>query len=218
MLLKDLADAIAGNYDKKNDLEFRRRVEDLIIVGRAELIRRNIDKYGTSSSNLIEQINCLPTTQVDIAECCTVTLGCTITRTVDKVPKPIRVRNRNSNFLYVGTIDGKKSYSQMDIEELEIMSSERFFITGSATYSYINEYLYIYGDKPQHIRVKAIFNDPRDVANLNDCDGSDCVDNIEIDNDLANNIMLLIEDHLRRERIEPEKNKVEFIDTENAVN
>lgn len=219
MLLRVLADTIAGNFDRKLDKEFRRRVEELVIIERAELIRRNIDKYGFSSANLIQQVNCMETTKVDIAECCTVDLGCDITRTLDKVPQPIRIRNRSSNFLYVGTIDGKKSYSYSTIEEKGLLNSERFALKDSATYDYINGYLYIYGDDPEHIRVKGIFNDPREVENLNDCvnPNEDCIENIEISGDLASNIINLVSDKLRGTRLEPEQEEIKLAD-ESIVN
>ena len=195
MLLADISDQIAGNFDKWDDIEFKRRVEDLIITIRAELIRRNIDKYGITPNSLIQQINCLPTTEVDIAECCSVTLGCNVTRTLDKVPNPIRIRSRNSNFKYVGTIDGKKSFSHLDRETIELLEEEKCFRAG-ISYSYINEYIYIFGDNPANIRVQGVFGDPREVANLNDCENSDCIDNVEIEEDLIRNIRIMVAEEL----------------------
>jgi hypothetical protein len=214
MLLKDLSDAIAGNFDQIQNLEFRRRVEDLIILARAEIIRRNIDKYRNISSNLLDQINCIPTVKKDISECCTLDLGCEITRSKDKIPSSIRSTISNSNYNYVGTIDGKNSYSYMDIETFELLKNERFF-SNKAVYFYVNGYIYIYGDDPMNIRVKAVFNDPREVASLNDCENeeeSDCIDNIDIDEDLCDSIMLKVREHLVRNPIQTDLDEVKLED------
>jgi hypothetical protein len=215
MLLKDIRDQIAGNLDRWEDTELRRRCEDLIISTRAKLIKQNVDKYNITPNNFIEQINCMPTTKVDISECCSVDLGCDVTRTLNKVPDPIRIRNRNSNFKYVGTIDSKTSYSFMSPKELEDFSTERFF-NNVVAYNYINGYIYIYGDNPQNIRVQGVFGDPRDVANLNDCDNpnEDCVDNIDINDDLVSNIRLLVMDELNRDVVNESNKEVKLDENE----
>lgn len=217
MLLSILRDTIAGNFDRILDKEFKRRVEELVIIARSELIRRSIDKHGISSSNLIQQINCMETTRVDIAECCSITLSCNITKTLNKVPQPIRIRDRSSNFQYVGTIDSKKSYSYMTIEMFEMLSAERFFNNSQTIYIYKNGYIYIFGDDPDNIRIEGIFNDPREVENLNDCvnPNDNCVDDVEISDDLAINIMTMVSDQLRRTPVNIEKEEVKLEDVNN---
>lgn len=215
MTLKVLADTIAGNFDRITDKEFRRRVEELIIANRAELIRRSIDKHGISTTNLIQQINCMPTTEVDIAECCSITLGCNVTRTEEKIPQPIRIRDRSSNFNYVGTIDSKLSFSYIDIETFELLSEERFFNENQIIYMYVNGYLYIYGSNPRNIRVRGIFSDPREVVDLNNCinPNEDCADNeVEISDDLVTNIIDITTNQLRATVIIPEHEEVKLED------
>ena len=218
MLLADISDQIAGNFDKWDDIEFKRRVEDLVITNRAELIRRNIDKYGVTPNNLIQQINCIPTTQVDSAECCSLTLGCNVTRSTNKVPNPIRIRSRNSNFKYVGTIDGRKSFSHIDREMLELLQGERFFTSG-ISYAYINEYIYVFGDNPANIRLQGVFGDPREVANLNDCDNpnTDCLDNVEIEEDLIRNVRIMVAEELinSNSRLKEDDKEVKLADEVN---
>jgi hypothetical protein len=214
MLLKDIADQIAGNFGKWDDLEFRRRCEDLVITANAELIRRDVNKYSVVPNNFLQQINCMPTVEVDIAECCSTTLGCMIRRTVDKVPNPVRIRNRNSNFVYVGTIDSKTSYSYLTSEEIENLSGERAF-RNVVGYSYVNGYIYIHGSSPRNIRVKLIPSDPREVANLNDCDNptQDCMDNIDVTGDMIRNVRVMVMDELRGSRVDPQSTEVELEDT-----
>lgn len=209
MLLTDLAQQIAGNYGKWKDTEFIRRCEDLIISSRAELIRQYVDKYRVTPNNVLQQINCLDTTQVEISECCSVDLGCTVTRSLIKIPKPIRIRSRNSNFKYVGTIDSKTTYSYMTPEEMEFLSSERF-LRKTAVYTYVNGYLYIYGDNPQHIRVQGVFGDPREVEELNNCGDEGCAEEIDIDVDMAHNIKILVSGELRNTRPVIDETEIEL--------
>jgi hypothetical protein len=184
-------DAIAGKYEKMFDFEFKSRIQTSFLNARAEIIRREINRIGYLPNSFLYQINCTPTVRVDIAECCSINLDCAVTRSRYKIPSPIRYKAGNTDFQYVGTIDGKKSFAFAMPEDLPFIVTDRW-LKGAIRYTYINGYLYILNDNPKNIRVRAAFNNPFDFGEITDCEGNNCIYEPIIEEDILYMVRQLV--------------------------
>jgi len=171
LTLNKITDDIADAMDKPFDVRFKERIKFAVLYWRAELIRRdgernNISKVFLNSfvTNLID---------VDYADNCVIDIGCTVKRTKDKIPVPIRPKDVDSLFQFVGTADGTKSYALTDLEMLIYYKESKF--TGKAPrYVYMNGYIYVYHNKKtKYLRVSGVFFDPRVISEVT-CDDQPC--------------------------------------------
>lgn len=213
MNIQEIVDSIAGQFNRELDHVFKEQVRTNIIIYRAEAIRQYIDKYGSIPDSLMSSINCIPTTNVDVSECCSVDIECTVTRTVNKIPSTIRTRGLESTFSYVGTIDGKKSYSDIQSEELPFLLADRF-LKKKVFYSYVNGYIYIFNDKPKNIRVKGVFNNLDAILALNDCenDPAGCLQLMDIPEDFVSVIKSMVYAEMRNSTIETKDEEIKVIE------
>ena len=221
MQLTEIVDSIAGRFGRELDFVFKRQIETSVIHSRSEIIRRDIEKKSKISPNYIQQINCIQTIEVDIAECCNVTIGCNVLRSCDPIPLPIRNCITDAPYMYVGTIDNSRGFVYRNPEDVQFLIEDRFIRqSGTVFYAYINQYIYIFNNKSQikNIRVRGVFSDLRSIAVLNDCDGFNgaCVD-LEISTDLVNLIKDLVYDEFRTADREVEDKEIQMVDKHRMI-
>lgn len=213
MQIQEVIDSIAGQFGKELDHVFKEQIKTNILIARAEIIRRESDKKGSISSNFINQINCLSTIEVDISECCGLNLNCNVTKSFIKIPYPIRLKNNGSSFSFVGTIDGKKSFTYINPEEIDYILSDRF-AKNQIFYSYINKYIYVFNSHPKNIRIRSAFNNPYEIYSLNDCDLNNspagCTEILNIPEDIITGIKSLVYAEMQSTPIELQEEEIEL--------
>jgi len=190
--LQEIADSILGRLGAWDDHEMRERVKKDLLYSRTEIIRRQLEKKKIIPKSWIDQLNCQPTIRVDVAECCSIKLGCSVTRTLNKIPEPVKGL-MNTDFSFVGTIDGKTAFSASNPEDVDEALSDRWVRQTNPTfYSYINNYIYLFNGFAKDIRIRGVFSDLELVQSLNSCNtttddsGGTCdLADITIEDDLA---------------------------------
>jgi hypothetical protein len=211
MQIDELVDVISWQFERGTDHVFKERVKFNVLSARAEAIRQYLDKYRSYPVSLISQLNCLETEKADIAECCSTKINCKVTKTVDIIPSPIRLKGLSSAYQYVGTIDNSKAFGYIDPNQLQYILADRFMPNNQIFYSYINGKIYIFNSHPTKIRVKGIFNNPYDINTLNDCDGSpECKGNLEIPDDFVTLIKDFVYKEMRNTPIIQQKEEIQL--------
>ncbi len=184
-----LAQKIADNIGKPFDYMLLGRLESDVISYRAVIIRREHDKTGRFAGTLIQDLSPIAVKTVDSIECGAPT-GCTVSRTELIVPKPVRVKG-GTNFTYVGATNRMTAFSFIKPEEFKYLRQTKF---GKAypRYSYLNGYIYIFNSEATTISIRGVFADPFELANLKDCNGNTCFQDIDIDVDMEESIKSFI--------------------------
>lgn len=114
---------------------------------------------------------------VDKADSCVVSIGCDVFRTVNKVPKPMRLPGAEP-FLYVGGVDGQNRYIFTKVTELKLVAKGKY-TSKISRYDWINDYIYVYTDNKflEYILIDSVFANPTLVQD-------DCLEGICIDDDM----------------------------------
>ena len=150
-----------------------RQVEFQIGYIRSLLIRRDYEK-GRSINPITEQdLGCVPVELVDKADCCEVEVGCTILRTVNPVPTPIEVFDRDL-VTYVGSVDKTHSFDEISPARARFINYNKY-TRGKTRWFYMGDYIYILNNKDlKYINIRGIFEDPREAASYSHCTGEPC--------------------------------------------
>jgi len=141
---------------------------------RARLITQNYRKARHSDVNLTQDLGCVPMIAVDKAEDCEVTLGCTILRTVDRLPISIEI-DEKPLITFIGSIDKTgPQYQLIPWARFSWVKHQKW--AGAFPYAALKDgYLYIINKKIlDKINVQGIFQDPREAARFKHCSGEPC--------------------------------------------
>lgn len=152
------------NYVLKENIKFS------VKYYRSLFIRRDVAANGLSDEFL--QKFHVPLLKVDKADDCAFNLGCTVLRTKNKVPKPVRLKS-DVLFKFAGTPSGK-GFNYTEFEELRSRLHNKY-TANEIVYSYINGYIYIYNaSKLKYVALQYIVDNPEEI---NFCATSDtCYD------------------------------------------
>ena len=193
--LNKIASDIAGNLDKPFDVRFIERIKFAVLYWRAELIRRDSEKNNISKEFLNKFVTNL--IDVDIADSCLIDIGCKVKRTQYKIPRPIRQKDVDSLFPFLGSADGKQSFSMVDMELLDMYKHSKY-TNKEPRVDYTNGYLYVYDmssesyrSKIKYIRIHGVFFDPRAISEIM-CDDEPCWtddDELPIGSDMVRTII-----------------------------
>ena len=165
--LNKIAEEVLLAINKPFDFATHKRIKELIIQARAERIRQSVEKNGID--NIYVQSYNPNLVQVDIADSCNIDVGCLVLRTEFPIAQPIRYKT-DVPFLYVGSIDGKISYTYASSTQEILSATKSKFMKHIPRYIYINGYLYIYNVKRvKYISIKAPYENPN-IAYTN-CSG-----------------------------------------------
>lgn len=142
-------------------------------IQRAKWARRDINKNGYISDTWQQDLGCVELELVDSAQCCTIESGCDILRTVNKLPRLVRLYNRDA-ITFVGSIDKQSSYAVINPNSAKYAEYEKY--TGSQKrFFLLNQYGFLTNSKTQkYINVRGVFTDPRQAAWFVDCDDEPC--------------------------------------------
>lgn len=180
--LNKVAESVAHTLGLPYDIFLQEKIKFSAIQYRALLIRRDLER-NFITRNFLQSLSCLELICVDSAECCNVNTYEKILRTKEQIPVPLRTKDYDS-FHSVSTIDiqKRKSFIETTFENLKYRRELKFTST-EPCYVYHNNYVYIF-DKPtpnfKYIDIDSVFEDPRQVGNLSDCNGKNCYSDDDI--------------------------------------
>lgn len=208
--ISELAQKIADNIDRSWDDMLKERLKSDIVSYRATIIRREHDKTGMFADTLVHEIS-LDLIKVDANECGAPT-DCNVLRTKFKVPKPVRVKG-NSNFQYVGSLNGTRPFGYIKPEELGYLQYSRYS-NEYGRYTYVNGYIYVFHTEAKAVKLRYVPSNPFELIDLKDCDGNSCFKDEEIDDDLEAMIKSFIYEELGLVRTENTKDEVKTDEAE----
>lgn len=163
MTLNEIAYFVAGRFNREEDLKFINEIKFAVKYYRALLVRRDAERNSTSRQYMQSFIQ--PLIEVDEADTCVTQIGCTILRTRDKVPEPVRLKD-TTPFNFVGTIAYKKVFTYSDPAGISFINDSKYSAK-MIYYTYVNGYIYIYNvDKLKRILVDAAFIDPISAVDI----------------------------------------------------
>lgn len=159
-----------------------RQLSFIVRYYRAKLIREDLQKGRSISSNIIQSLGVQNIVCLDSAEDCHIRSGIITYRTENSIPKPIEVNDKDL-IVYAGSIDGLSNFQFGS--KAQARWSKHHKLTADKYRTYLrNGHIYIEGSKPilvKRILVEGVFEDPIEVATLTDCEGTRCYD-LDVDN------------------------------------
>ena len=165
---------IAGPLGRTNDNVFLNQLKYNIDYYRAMLLRRDEERNSFLHDHFIQDLGVVKMISVDAAEDCNLKLNCSILRTIDKIPSPVRFKNKNL-FHYVGAIDKKTVFMEVEDASIEYMTLSPYS-GNKPMYFYRNGYIYVINvGNLKYINIQGIFEEPAQVASFS-CDGVSCYD------------------------------------------
>jgi hypothetical protein len=164
----------AGRSSQDEHISLR-QIKFNILHYRAMFIRRDYARNGKITRHLEQDLHCIDLETVDTNKCCSgFATGCSIARSTYTIPRTVRL-NFKEALTYVGAIDGMSEIQLIDPSMAKYASYAKY--TGNNRKAFmIEDYLYILNpDDIEVANVRGIFEDPRDLSNI-DCDGTPCYD------------------------------------------
>lgn len=141
---------------------------------RNRLITQNYRKARYSDTVLTQPLGVVEMEQVDSAEDCNLQSGCKILRSKLKLPVPIEI-DEKPLFTFIGSIDQTgPQYQMIPWSRFTWIKHQKY--TGHIPYvAYKDGYIYMINKKVlDAIAVHGIFENPKDAAKFNNCDGKPC--------------------------------------------
>lgn len=178
--LRYIAQSIADNIGKPLDIPLIRRLEREVISKQATLLRNDFTKNKMSYSQLMQDISCLALDKVDIKECCSSVIeDCSVSKTLQTVPTPVRFKEAVSPFSYVGGTDKSTPYTWTTPEQMPMLvKGRRYKLKDMLYYTYLNGHIYVFSpfgqDTVKKVNIRGVFEDPREIQKLKDCNGKNC--------------------------------------------
>jgi len=163
--------ATSGN----NTIDFR--IEDSQIgywinQTRSILINQALQKRQDISDTWLQSLTCLELVEVDKSECCEITTGCKILRTVRQLPDT--VESNGDNLIIRVEYPNGEIISKTTPFESKYVEFNKFTRKKARWYSK-NNYIYIINeDYVDKINIVGLFEDPTELIAFTSCDGSTC--------------------------------------------
>lgn len=173
-LVYNLRNLIRDN--RSDDIKMTdRQLEFIINYYRARLVRDDVDKKRSISSNVIQDLGKVPLSLVDKAEVSGTIINKTILRTTDPIPKLVELHQKDA-IIYVGGLDKTSSIDFITKAQARWNKYNKYS-GGLPVAYYRNGYIYI-EECPKilkYINIEGIFADPRQVSKYIH-DGVSCYD------------------------------------------
>lgn len=140
---------------------------------RSVLIRREVDKQKPLSTQLQQDLGCVPVELIDAAECCNITSGCKIVRTVSELPRFVESSD-GPIIAYIGAVDKQEGYQIVPWSRFRWAAYSKY-TKGIRLASLLNNHVYILnGTGLASVNVRGVFDDPREAARFKTCEGTPC--------------------------------------------
>ena len=142
---------------------------------RAMFIRRDFAKNNFISRHSEQDLGCVELEKVNASQCCNLPVTSSVCRSVDPIPKTIRMNFKDS-LTYVGDVTGTKTIPLIDSHTIQFLPWDKY-TKGKYKAYMISDYLYIYNaDGIDTVNVRGIFEDPDEVARYSSCEKGNCYD------------------------------------------
>lgn len=195
--LDKIAIEVAHTVGKVQDIPFERWVKEVTIATRATILKQQYDRDGRFPSGTKDSVT-IPMVQVPAIECTDDEIDCTVYRTVQKIPRPIRKNRTSVPFSFVGNAKQSLSFIYVEPEEVKPFREGNRFIKDKSLYAYYNDYIYTFNHEGGKVTIREVFADPRELKDLLDCDKKPCKSFIEIDEDMKRVIKMMIFEELHQ--------------------
>jgi len=90
-----IIEAVRSEIHDDDSLD-RRYIKDLIHQQRAVWVKNELNKSRDIPEQLIQNLGCVPMQAASSIECCDFSSGCKVMRTVNKIPTPISLHQREA--------------------------------------------------------------------------------------------------------------------------
>lgn len=149
---------------------------------RSQLIKQDINRGYSIDSYIIQDLGCLDMELVDQAECCEVSTGCKILRTVLQIPSPIEMHQKQAITRIGPILKTARPYDFINYNRVPYVGrNSKFSKKIIRTFTKDNDgHIYIVADEEldsillEKINVQGVWEDPRLVANFRHCSGEPC--------------------------------------------
>lgn len=204
-----IAIEVAHTVGKVQDIPFERWVKEVVIANRATILKQQFDRDGRFPSGSEDSVT-VPMKQVEAIECGADEITCTVYRTEQKIPRPIRKNRTPVPFSFAGNAKQAVSFIFVKPEEVRPFIEGNRFIKDKPLYAYYNDYIFTFNHVGGKITIREAFADPRELRNLLDCDKKPCKSAIEIDEDMKRVIKMMIFEELRQFNKIPEDTSIKI--------
>ena len=178
-LTYDLLNTVRGGKISDDEALSERLVQFWIKNTRAQLIREDINKGHSISSNVIQSLGCVDVELVDASLCCGIEVDCNVFRTTVTIPTPIEAYQKDLITRVGPIMVGSRAFDIVPIERIPFLGYTPFKgINEAIRASILNKYVYIF--VPKHnklikkINIMGVWADPTELSTFNECSGSAC--------------------------------------------
>lgn len=190
-IASNIRNLLRGGRSSNDDLLSLEQIKFQIKYYRSLLIRRDQERNMNRSSSFEQDLGHVAVSTIDSAEDDSISSGRTIVRTDDKIPAPIRLKNKEAITYIVS--DDKVGTPIPLIDAHRTPWQEHNKYTQDKCFAfYRGGYLYIYNNVTlDTVYIRGIFEDPEEVYNFTRENGLDLYDDnspFPISNDMLQNI------------------------------
>lgn len=219
MRYNQFVDNIAHDIGKENDKPLKSKILSTAISIRATLIRREYDRTGFIPNYSIHELRAIELVRDnELRE-----MDTRLSKLIDsnykdkplvskfRIPEPVRFKHI-APFFYVGESDRSYAFDFIQAEDLAgYMRME--FGSKRAKYTYMNGHIYIFGREVKAIDVKGVFDNPILLEEIKNINGSPCLDYVELESDLEDQVARMIYARMRLRNPELD-NEIEINDND----
>lgn len=185
-LAYNLLNKARGGVISDDDAINIRQVKFWIHNTRALLIRQDIQKGRSISSNILQPLACLDVEIVDASTCpCQVDVGCSILKTVRRIPKPIEVDQMDMITSVIPVKINAQPFTMINIYRSRWIGHNKYTKKNPKAF-YFDGYIWILNSNPiEKVTIFGVFEDPTELASFSNCNGDVCYsddDNYPISN------------------------------------
>lgn len=154
-----------------SDIDLR-EIESEVDKKRALYLRQELNKNRSIDENVKQDLGCVELELADRADCCDITVDCSILRTKYELPKPIELNFGNP--LWVGPVDKLNfPFSLVTYEAAKYVGNGRFNSNMKFAF-WLNRRIYLISKNDahkllSHINVRGVFEKPSEAAIFTNC-------------------------------------------------
>jgi len=177
-LVFDLLNSARGGKQSDDENISLRQVGFWVDNTRALLIRRDLEKNRSINPDMIQTLGCVDVAPIDASECPCNPSGCTVLRTVQKIPNAIELHSKNLITRVGPALVGSIPFSLIPYSRAQFAGSNRY--TRKFIKAFIhNGYVYLIGDNPtlitlEKIAIDGVFENPEELGEFSTCSGQPC--------------------------------------------
>lgn len=174
MYLQEYLDRTALLLDNPNDFVLKQAIKLDVIAARAKLIRDQFTNTHTFPVSAIIPLKCLALEEVPSTMCCSIDLGCTVLRSVEKIPRPIDVKD-TVNFNFVGSVDFTSEWGWLKPEEISRIKYRKWS-SNEIYYTWLDDYIIVLNTlSPKAFSMRYPIANLIEAERLRNCYGEQCL-------------------------------------------